>query len=100
MLQGFQIRLGEVSVSHLQFANDTLIMCTNSQRKNKHLRCILRCFEAVTGLKVNFGRSALIAIGDVPNIDMLAMDLGFKVGSLPTSHLGLPLGASFKKTNV
>lgn len=54
----------------------------------------------MTCLKVNFGKSSLIAIGEIPNIDMLAANLGYKVGSLPTSYLGLPLRASFKRADV
>lgn len=49
----------------------------------------------MTELHVNFGKSALIAVEEVPNIDMLAVDLGCRVASLPTLYLGLPLGASY-----
>lgn len=49
---------------------------------------------------MNFGKSTLIPIGDVPNIDMLVVDLGCKVGSLPVTYLSLLVGASFKRANV
>lgn len=71
-------------------------MCANSQWQIRYLRC----FEAVIGLKVNFGKRSLIEIGEIPNIDMLVADLGCRVGSLPTTYLGLPLEASFKRTDV
>lgn len=100
MLEAFQVGLGNMAVSHLQFADDTLFLCANSQRQIRYLHCILRCFEAMTGLKVNFGKSALIAVSDVPNIDMLAADLGCRVGSFPATYPGLPLGASFKRFDV
>lgn len=74
MLEGFQVNSGSMSVSHLQFADDSLILCPNSQRQIRYLRFILRCFEAVIGLRVNFGKSALIVVGHVPNIEMLATD--------------------------
>ena len=35
-------------------------------------------------------------MGCVENVEALATKLGCKVGSLPSSYLGLPLGASFK----
>lgn len=54
----------------------------------------------MTGLKVNLGKSALIAVGDVPNLDMLAVDLRCKTSSLPVTYLGLPLGATYKRVNV
>lgn len=49
---------------------------------------------------MNFGKSALFVVGEVPNIDMLATDLACRVGALPISYLGLPLRASFKKKEV
>lgn len=60
------------------------------------LRCVLRCFEAVTELRMNFGNSMIIKVGNVPNIEILAIDLGYKVDNLLIPYLGLPLGASFK----
>lgn len=41
-------------ISHLQFVDGMLILCNNSQRQIRYLRCILRCFEAVFGLRINF----------------------------------------------
>lgn len=58
MVEGFEVGLGQDLVSHLQLVDDMLIFCANSRRQIKFLRCTLRCFEGVTGLKVNFGKSA------------------------------------------
>ena len=52
-------------------------------------------FEAICGLKVNLDKSELIPLGRVENVDDLAGELGCKVGSLPSTYLGMPLGASF-----
>lgn len=49
---------------------------------------------------MNFGKSALLAVWEVPNINMLVVDLGCRVGSLPTTYLGLLLGAFFKRLDV
>lgn len=62
----------EVSVCHLQYANDTLILCRDSQVQVWMLRCVLRCFETVTGLRMNLGKSVLVGVGGVPDIDILA----------------------------
>lgn len=75
MFEGFSPGSGNVRVSHLQFADDTIIFCDNSQRHIRMLRCVLRCFEAVPGLKLNLTKSSLITVGDVPNLDQLAADL-------------------------
>ncbi|XP_028069648.1 uncharacterized protein LOC114272175 [Camellia sinensis] len=65
-----------------------------------NLRCVLLCFEAVSGLRVNLSNSELIHVGEVPRLPVLAAVLGCKVVRLPVSYLGLPLGASFKETRV
>ncbi|RVW94823.1 DEAD-box ATP-dependent RNA helicase 39 [Vitis vinifera] len=56
--------------------------------------------EACLGLKVNLEKSELIPVGRVNDIEDLALELGCKVGGLPSSYLGLPLGASFKSEVV
>ena len=50
-------------------------------------------FEAISGLKINLAKSELISVGRVLNVEELASKVGCKVGVLPTTNLGLPLGA-------
>uniref|UniRef100_A0A2N9FG38 Reverse transcriptase domain-containing protein n=1 Tax=Fagus sylvatica TaxID=28930 RepID=A0A2N9FG38_FAGSY len=65
-----------------------------------HLRMVLSCFEVVTGLGVNMGKSELVPVGEVLNLSHLADILCCRIGSLPMSYLGLPLGASFKAFSI
>ena len=55
-------------------------------------------FEVV--LRINLEKSKLIPVGRVENIDDLPMEFGSRVGSLPSTYLGLPLGAPFKFVTV
>lgn len=96
LIPGFLVGNGECRVSHLQFADDTMIFCDANVRQLDFLRCILNCFEAVFGLNVNLAKSELFQVGEILNLESLAWILGCKIGSLPTSYLGLPLGAQFK----
>ena len=57
-------------------------------------------FEACSGLKINLEKSKLIPVGKVHDIEGLAMELGCKMGGLPSCYLGLPLGAPFKSMAV
>ena len=57
---------------------------------------ILIWFEVVSGLKINLGKSELIPVGMVDNLDLLLIVLGYKQGTLPMKYLGLPMGAKFK----
>ena len=90
-------------VSHLLFADDTLIFCDADHSKIEHLGCVLTWFEAIFGLKINLGKSEMVLVGDVPNMEELACILGCKQAlraSLPMKYLGLPLGAKFKETTI
>ena len=53
-------------------------------------------FEACSGLRVNLEKNELILMGRVHDIEDLALELGCKVGGLPSCYLSLPLGAPFK----
>uniref|UniRef100_A0A7N2KQL6 Reverse transcriptase zinc-binding domain-containing protein n=1 Tax=Quercus lobata TaxID=97700 RepID=A0A7N2KQL6_QUELO len=87
-------------VSHLLFADDTLIFCDADLDQILILRMILIWFEAVSGLKINLGKSELVPVGVVHNFDLLLNVLGYKQGSLPMKYLGLPLGANFKDKTI
>ena len=86
-------------VSHLLFADDTLIFCDANIDQMLILRMVLIWFEAVSSLKVNLGKSELVAVGAVHNMDLLVVVLGCKQGS-PMKYLGLPLGAKFKDKSI
>ena len=89
-----------VSISHLLFADDTILFCDASSELLLSIRLMLSCFQAFTGLKVNVGKSEIVPIGEVNNLDALANILHCKVGSLPMKYLGMPLGTSFKTTSI
>jgi hypothetical protein len=61
-----------------------------------YMGALLVCFEAISGLKVNMSKSALILVGSLDDVDQLASCLGCGTTDLPLKYLGLPLGASFK----
>ncbi|RVW97660.1 Exocyst complex component SEC8 [Vitis vinifera] len=60
----------------------------------------LAWFEATSGLRINLAKSELIPVGEVEEIEEMAMELGCRVGSLPTVYLGLPLGAYHKTLSM
>jgi hypothetical protein len=53
----------------------------------------LHKFEAVSGLKINLAKLEIVHVGDVGNVDGLALILGCRVASLLLKYLGLPLGS-------
>lgn len=42
----------------------------------------------------------MVPLGEDENINALKNILGCKVGCLPMSYLGIPLGASYKSTSI
>ena len=102
-LSGFSVGVSagrSLMVSHLFFADDTLIFCDANINQMLILRMVLIWFEAVFGLKVNLGKSELVAVGAVHNMDLLVAVLGCKQGSLAMKYLGLPLGEKFKDKSI
>nr|XP_033516407.1 uncharacterized protein LOC117280772 [Nicotiana tomentosiformis] len=102
-LRGFSTPIGVLSarrVSHLLFADDTLVFCDADMDQLTYLKQVLQWFQIVSGLKINLDKCEVFPVGEVANIDALSHVLRCKVGSLPTTYLGIPLGASHKDTIV
>ena len=74
----------------------TLIFCDAEPTQIANLRAILVRFEEASGLNINLGKSELVLVGVVHNLEALVGPLGFGQSSLPLKYLGLPLGANFK----
>ena len=64
------------------------------------MRAILARFEEVSGSRINLGKSELVPIGVVHNMDVLVGMLGCWQSSLPLRYLGLPLGTKFKELSI
>ncbi|XP_020239906.1 uncharacterized protein LOC109818791, partial [Cajanus cajan] len=82
-------------VSHLQYADDTILVGDATMSNGWAIKAILQLFELIAGLKVNFFKSQLLGVNvDQVWLQSLAQFLNCKVGSFPCSYLGLPLGAN------
>ena len=84
-------RNGEgVVISHLLYADDTILFCGANQDQMMYLSWLLMWFEAISGLRINLNKSEIIPMGKITDVDALALELGCKVGALPSSYLGAP----------
>lgn len=102
-IMGFKMKDGNtlgLSISHLQYANDRLIFCGAKIEPLKRRIGIFVLFEAISGLHINWGKSYVYPVNEVPNINDLAYIPGGKVGGLSPIYLGMPLGARSKSKNI
>ena len=82
-------------ISHIQYADDTVIMIDGSDKSIRNLKLILYCFEWLSGLKINFHKSEVFAFG-VQQVEKeeMANKLNCVLGKLPMKYLGIPVSDS------
>jgi hypothetical protein len=68
-----------IDISHLLFADDTLIFRGVDPDHLCHLCCLFLCFEAVSGLEIHLAKPKLVHVGNVNNVEGLAGILGCRV---------------------
>jgi hypothetical protein len=80
------------TVLNLQYADDTLLFLKADYLMVERIKWALRVFEGLSGLKINFHKSELVAL----NIDSaiarnFTLQLNCQVGAYPLKYLGLAL---------
>ena len=82
-----------MSVTHLQFADDALLLGTRCWANVRAMRAVLVLFEAMSGLKVNFNKSMLVGVNVSDSwLTEAASVLRCRVGKVPFVYLGLSIG--------
>jgi hypothetical protein len=54
--------LVENGLTHLQYVDDTVIFQKNNESNLRNMKFILYCFEAISGMKINFDKSEAFVI--------------------------------------
>lgn len=95
LIRSFKPSKNAPSISHLQYAVDTLLFCNADEDQIKNLVSILQCFEAVSSLKINFSKSVILGVstGDI-SLYHFANIPGCRIDSFPSTYLGLPLASA------
>ncbi|GJZ78375.1 hypothetical protein Tco_0643212 [Tanacetum coccineum] len=98
IFKGIKVGKDMVYISHLQFADDALIMGKWSRSNAMNLSRILTCLYLASGLKLTFIKSKLYGVG-VSNVELnsLASTVGCIAAQFPYTYLGLPIGASMSR---
>lgn len=70
-IMGFKVTDREncnLEISHLLYADDSLIFVKTKPEEMLHLKLILTTFEVVASFHVKWGKSYLYQVNEVPNI--------------------------------
>ena len=98
LFKGVSVGKDGLHLTHLQFADDTLVFCEAEQEYLLKIKNVLLSFQAFSGLMVNFHKSGLIVIGKEADWGQQAANLlECKLVQLPMTYLGIPLGANMRK---
>ena len=101
LIKGFALENSNFEVTHLRFADDTIMFCDAFLDQVENLKCILKWFELLSGLKINFDKCELIGVCmEASNVALLAQFFGCKVSSLPSKYLGHPLCLGLPKKHL
>jgi hypothetical protein len=86
-------------VSHIQYADDMVIMIEATEKSIRNLKLILYCFEWLTGLKINYHKSKVFIFG-VSQLEKeeMANMMNCVLGNFPMKYLGVPI--SYKHLNM
>lgn len=101
LIKGAVIGHKETNITHLQFADDTVVFCKAEEQEILNVKRILRCFEVLSGLRINFHKSHVSGVGVQEEVlAAFAEKLHCQSKKLPFMYLGLPLGASPKRKTL
>lgn len=88
-------------ISHLKYADDSLMLGEASVQNVWVLKAILRWFELATGLKVNFLKSNIIGVNVEDSLlEATARFLNCKICKVPFNYLGIPIGANPRRAET
>lgn len=98
VIEGLRLQEDSDMLSYLQFTDDTIVFLKGSERNIRNFKCLLKCFQLTTGLKVNFNKSAIYSpIHPLHIVKNWENILECVVGSFPLTYLGAQLGINSAK---
>lgn len=63
VIHGLVPHLIDGGITHLQYANDTMLLLQFSVENLTNVKMILSCYEAMSGMKINFKKSEVFSVG-------------------------------------
>ncbi|XP_019414594.1 PREDICTED: uncharacterized protein LOC109326361 [Lupinus angustifolius] len=95
LYEGFKMGGLGIDISILQFADDTILVCNSNINNLWTIKSILRCFELVSSLRVNFQKISLVGINIQEQVLVAAANfISCKVDSILFFYPGVLVGAN------
>ncbi|KAK1294566.1 hypothetical protein QJS10_CPA16g00701 [Acorus calamus] len=80
----------ELSLSHVQYADDTMILCKGEMAEIDGVKFVISDFGWMSGLKVNWHKSVVFGVNlNEESVCAMADQLGCPVGFFPSRYLSL-----------
>lgn len=101
-IQGVRVSRGAPAVSHLLFADDSLIMCRATEEEAVQLRNLLKIYEECSGQVINSEKSAVMFSPNTGEHQKSRMReiLNIWAETRNEKYLGLPVSVGRSRTNV
>lgn len=101
MISGFEMGEMEKESPACNLQTIPFIFSTTKREEMVALRRILRCFQLVSGLKVNISKNVLVGVGcSEETMRELANIIQSRFDKLPILYLGLPIGAKSRSVSL
>nr|KYP41921.1 hypothetical protein KK1_036692 [Cajanus cajan] len=93
LFTGFRVGKKNVEANLLQYADDTIFIGEEIISNVLTIKAMLRCFELVSSLKVNFFKSRFGGVGlSQEELEGFSSIMNYKILSFPFTYLGIPIG--------
>jgi hypothetical protein len=94
-VKGLMTHLILEGISHVQYADDTILMIEGNDNLVINMKFILYCFEWISGLKINYHKSEAYLFGwEEEDKRRIVNMLNYELGELPMRYLGIPVSDS------
>ena len=101
LYDGFKVGRNNLEINILQYADDTVFFGTTSMENVRAIKVMLRSFELVSGLKINFAKSNFGAIGMFEQwLNSVTSYLNSRALSIHFPYLGIPIGANPRRNEI
>lgn len=98
LMEDLGVGRDDIRISHMQYADDTLFTFSGNSNDIWAVKYILRNFEVLSGLSVNFNKCCLYGMNvDQESLYEMADLLGCRIDHFPINYLGIKVGGNVRK---